>query len=146
MDNAQKAYNTMANRKMNCAQTVLSTVCEKYGLTENLAISLAQGFGSGMRANSVCGAVTGAYMVLGLANPPSKENPRQSLDKTNALAAEFNRKFKELYGSINCTDLLGYNLTKPEEAVEARGKGLFVTKCPEFVRDAVSIVEDLLKQ
>jgi hypothetical protein len=67
------------------------------------------------------------------------------MDKTNALAAEFNRKFKELYGSINCTDLLGYNLTKPEEAAEAREKGLFATRCPGFVKDSVKILEDLLK-
>jgi C_GCAxxG_C_C family probable redox protein len=146
MDKAQKAFDTMANRKMNCAQTVFSVFSKEYGLTEGQALAIAQSFGSGMRVNGVCGAVTGAYMVLGLANPPPKENPRQSMDKTNALAAEFNRKFEELYGSICCTDLLGYSLTNPEEAAEAREKGLFVTKCPEFVRDAVKIVESLLKE
>jgi len=146
MDKAQKAFENMFSRKTNCAQAVFSALSKEYGLKEDQALAIAQAFGSGMRVNSICGAVTGAYMVLGLAKPPSKENPRQNMDKTNALAAEFNRRFKELYGSVNCTDLLGYNLTNPEETAEARGKGFFVTKCPEFVRDSVKIVESLLKE
>ena len=50
-----------------------------------------------MHIDSTCGAVTGAYMALGLANPVTKENPRQNMDKTNALIADFNRKFKEFF-------------------------------------------------
>jgi C_GCAxxG_C_C family probable redox protein len=93
---------------------------------------------------STCGAVTGAYMALGLANPIDKENPRQSGDKHNALTAEFSRKFLELHGSLNCTKLLGYDLSKPEEAAQAHEKGLFASKCPVLVSDAVKIVEKLL--
>jgi C_GCAxxG_C_C family probable redox protein len=145
MDRAKEAYEIMAARRMNCAQSVFTAFSSGLGLDEKTAFNIAQAFGGGMHVNSVCGAVTGAYMTLGLANPASKENPRQNMDKTNALAAEFNRKLKELYVSINCTDLLGYDLTKPEAAAEAREKGLFVTRCPEFVRDSVKIVEALLK-
>jgi hypothetical protein len=83
--------------------------------------------------------------VLGLANHVSKESPRQSMDKTNALITEFNRRFKELHGSLTCTGLLGYDLSLPEKAKEAREKGLFAEKCPVFVVDAVKILESLLK-
>ncbi|OGO17702.1 MAG: hypothetical protein A2Z15_03270 [Chloroflexi bacterium RBG_16_50_11] len=145
MDRAKKASGMIAERKGNCAQSVFTSFSDGLGLDEKAAFNIAQAFGGGMHINSVCGAVTGAYMALGLANPVSKGNPRQSMDKTSALIAEFNRRFKELYGTLNCTELLGYDLTKPEEAAKAREKGLFVTKCPEFVRDAVKIVESLLQ-
>lgn len=144
MDRAKNASETMA-KKANCAQSVITAFSEDYGLSQSAAYSLAQGFGGGMHIDGVCGAVSGAYMVLGLANPVSKETPRQSMDKTNALIAEFNRRFKELHGRLTCTGLLGYNLSVPEKAKEAREKGLFTEKCPVFVGDAVRILEDLLK-
>jgi len=94
---------------------------------------------------SVCGAVTGAYMALGLANKNYKDNPRQNIDKTYALMTEFNRKFTELHGSTNCTQLLGYDLSKPEGMKAAADAKIFITACPVFVSDAVKIVEELLK-
>jgi hypothetical protein len=47
-------------------------------------------------------------------------------------------------GSVNCTDLLGLNLSNPEEFAQARDNKLFVTKCPELVRDATEILEKIL--
>ena len=136
----------MVERKSNCAQSVFRVFAEDLGLEEKLALMISQGFGGGMgHTGNVCGAVTGAYMALGLANPASKENPRQSVEKTYALVSEFERRFKKLHGSVNCSKLLGYDLSKPEKVVEAREKGLFTTMCPVFVADAVKIAEDLLK-
>jgi C_GCAxxG_C_C family probable redox protein len=146
MDNVKKAQENMASRKANCAQSVFTAFSDDFGLKSDIAYSIAQAFGGGMHINSTCGAVTGAYMALGLANPVSKDNPRQSMEKVSASIAEFNRKFKELHGNLNCTELLGYDLSKPEEATKARDAGLFATKCPEFVRDAAQIVESLLKK
>ena len=136
----------MASRKANCAQSVVTAFSEDFGLNKDVAYSIAQGFGGGMHINSTCGAVTGAYMALGLANPVSKDNPRQSMEKFNALIVDFNRKFKELHDALNCTELLGYDLSIPEKAKEAREKGLFTTKCPVFVENAAKIVDSLLKQ
>jgi C_GCAxxG_C_C family probable redox protein len=144
-ERAREAFVAMGDHEMNCAQTAFTSFCEELGLDRKTALQITQAFGGGMHISSTCGAVTGAYMALGLANPVTKENPRQSMDKTNALAAEFNRKFKELHGSLNCTDLLGYNVTRPEESAKAREKGVFNTICPALVRDSVQIVEDLLK-
>jgi C_GCAxxG_C_C family probable redox protein len=143
-ERAKEAFEMMVNRKINCAQTTLIAFSGELGLDVKNALNITQAFGGGMRMGSVCGAVTGAYMALGLAHPASGENPRESTDKTSALAAEFNRKFRELHGSLSCAELLGYNLTKPEESATAREKGVFNTVCPALVRDSVQIVENLL--
>jgi C_GCAxxG_C_C family probable redox protein len=145
MDRIKKAYETMTGSKGNCAQSVFSAFSSNLGLDEKTAFNITQAFGGGMHVNSVCGAVTGAYMALGLANPVTQENPRRNYEKIETLRNEFNRRFKEIYGSINCTDLLGYDLAKPEEAAKAHESGIFITKCPNFVRDAATILEDLLK-
>jgi C_GCAxxG_C_C family probable redox protein len=146
MDKVEKARSYMAERKSNCAQSSFRVFAEDFGLDEVIALRIAQGFGGGMgHTGNVCGAVTGAYMALGLANPASKDNPRQSVDKTYALVKEFDRQFTALHGTVNCSELLGYDLSKPEKVLEAREKGLFTTMCPGFVADAVKIAEDLLK-
>jgi C_GCAxxG_C_C family probable redox protein len=146
MNRAKKAQENMAGHKANCAQSVLTAFSEDFGLNKDIAYRIAQGFGGGMHISSTCGAVTGAYMALGLANPISKDNPRQSMEKVGALIAELNRRFKEKHGALNCTELLGYNLSIPEEAKKAFDTRVFDTKCSGFVTDAAEIVEDLLKQ
>jgi len=45
---------------------------------------------------------------------------------------------------VNCTDILGYNLSVPDEYDEAVKANLFRTKCPTCVRDAAEILERIL--
>jgi C_GCAxxG_C_C family probable redox protein len=146
MDRAAEAYAAMAVGRMNCSQAVLSSFCDEFGLESNLALKLAQGFGGGMgRAGKTCGAVTTAYMVLGLSQVKSSENPRENIEKTYALVQEFNRKFEALHGSVTCKELIGYDLGTPEGLAEARDREVFISVCPEFVSDSVKILETLLK-
>jgi C_GCAxxG_C_C family probable redox protein len=146
MDKMKKAADFMAERKGNCAQSVFRVFSEEYGLDKKMALSIAQGFGGGMHINGACGAVTGALMVLGLASKAYQEDPKAIMDKVRALTAEFVRRFKELHGAVNCTELIGYDLSNPAQAKEAREGNVFTTKCPMFVNDAVKILETLLKQ
>ena len=131
---------------MNCAQTILSTYCGMFGLDRNLALQLAQGFGAGIaRSGRTCGAVSGAYMVIGLANKIPTENPRQNLENVYELINTFNRKFIEIHSSLLCKDLVGYDLSNPESRAEAYSKSVFTTLCPVFVRDSAKILESLLR-
>ena len=54
------------DRKFHCSQAVLAAFKDEVGLTEKQALKLGACFGSGMRKGEVCGACTGAFMVLGL--------------------------------------------------------------------------------
>jgi len=135
----------MANRQMNCAQTILSTYCDVFGMDHLLALRLAQGFGRGMgRGENNCGSVSGAYLVIGLACKLSVEDPRKTVDKTYELIQEFNRLFSALHSSLVCRDLLGMDISTPEGLAEARSKGIFTTRCPVFVKDSARILETLL--
>lgn len=146
MGRADDAYAIMMTGRMSCAQTVLSTYSEMFGLDSNLALQLAQGFGGGMaHAGKTCGAVTGAYMVLGLANEISGSNPRESIEKTYGIIHEFNLRFQELHSSLMCKELIRFDLSTPEGLAEARNKSVFTTVCPGLVRDSVKILETLLQ-
>ena len=50
----------------NCAQSAVVPFAEAAGVSEETAMRFAAGFGGGMRRASVCGAVTGGLMALGL--------------------------------------------------------------------------------
>jgi len=51
----------------NCAQSVLYAFKDDFDFDENLALDISVGFGGGMeRLQEKCGAVTGAFMVMGL--------------------------------------------------------------------------------
>lgn len=50
----------------NCSQAVLGSFCEEYDVSLEAALKIACGLGSGMRSAEVCGAVSGAILVVGL--------------------------------------------------------------------------------
>ena len=52
--------------KFNCSQAVLGAYAEDYGLTIDQAMKVAACFSGGVRKGEVCGAVSGAIMVIGL--------------------------------------------------------------------------------
>jgi C_GCAxxG_C_C family probable redox protein len=140
MSRADSAAESMAAGKVNCAQAVLTGFCEELGLDCNLALKMAQGFGGGMgRSGETCGAVTGAYMVLGLKY--SRGNSPESKEKMYQIIKDFAQKFKQKNGSILCRGLLGYDVSKPEELAIIKDKSLFAKLCPSFVRSSVEILE-----
>jgi C_GCAxxG_C_C family probable redox protein len=127
-----------------CSQAVLSVFCEELGMDGLTALKVSSGFGGGMgRTGQVCGAVTGAYMALGLhywaANPPTPDQKSKVSERIRA----FNREFATRHGSIVCKDLIGCDLGTPEGSKEAAAKGVFVSICGPVVEDAVKIVEKM---
>ena len=55
-----------SSRHCNCAQAVLETFAPECGISGEQAHALGEHFGGGMRMGAVCGAITGALMVIGL--------------------------------------------------------------------------------
>ena len=67
----------------NCSQSILSTYCTQYGLDRDIALKLATGFGGGMgRLGRTCGAVSGAFMVIGLKYGMGLNNDTEAKEKT----------------------------------------------------------------
>ncbi|MDD1706335.1 MAG: C-GCAxxG-C-C family protein, partial [Methanoregulaceae archaeon] len=89
-------------------------------------------------------AVSGSILVIGLKYGKAHRGDDGATEKTRALVRECIREFTARNGSVNCTELLGYNLSDPEEYEKARLAGLFTTKCPSLVRDATEILERIL--
>ncbi len=126
----------------NCSQAILSTYCEEFGLDKKAALQLASGFGAGMgRRQETCGAVTGAYLLIGLKYGNFAEMDNLTKEKTYACVQEFARLFEERNKTVNCRELLGVDLINDDSQIVTKQ---WTTLCPKLVRDAAEIIESLL--
>jgi len=143
MTKSEKALDLFANN-FNCSQAVLTAFASDFGIDEELALKLGTSFGGGARNGEICGAVSGALLVLGLKYGHYIASDNEQKSRSYAIAVDYTNRFKEANGSIVCRDLLGYDLTIPEEAACIKEKCLFAEVCPKMIKSAVEILEDVL--
>ena len=111
----------------NCCQAAESVIAQDAGFDEDAAMKAATFFRGGMQIGSVCGAITGSLMALGLAG----------LDDP-AISNEFLRRVKKNHdGMINCKDLL--------KASAERGEVKMV-HCNGMICECISYVEEILRK
>ena len=127
-----------------CSQAVLTQFSEQFGLDQLTALKISSGFPAGMQMAGICGAVTGAYMVLGLKFADQDSVQSAGRARVYEAVAEFNRRFKKSHRTLDCKDLLGCNIMTPEGKTTAKEENLFTTVCPKFVAEATLILQDML--
>lgn len=137
---AEEANNLHLAGGFNCAQAVFAVFSEAYGMDKTLALKVAGGFGGGLRCGEVCGAASGAVMVIGLAHgqhqPGDADAKRLCSEKTMAFMDAFSAKF----GALRCADLLGLDLRT--EMDKFREQNLGRTRCDSFIAGAVALLEE----
>lgn len=127
-----------------CSQSILLTYGPEFGIDEDMAVKVARPFGSGIsRMCETCGAVTGAYMVLGLSC--QEEDEKNAKEKTYELCREFAKRFVETNGSTNCQQLLQCDLGTSEGQNRFRQENL-IHLCNNYVKSSAGILEDLLQR
>ena len=125
-----------------CSQSLLCAFCESYGLDEATAFKLASPFGGGIaRLGKTCGAVTGALMVLGLNFGP---HVGEKNDQAYNLAQEFMVRFQKQHATIECSQLIRFDLSQEDQLLAARESGVFQSICPTIVQSAAGIVDEML--
>lgn len=143
MTHKEKA-SALFDEKFNCSQAVLGAFAEEFGLSEEMALNVALCFSAGMRKGEVCGAVSGAIMVLGLRYANAGKNEAESRQLGYQKANEFLEKFGEENTSYVCREILGCDISTEEGRKYANEHDSFRTVCPKMVESAVRILEDML--
>jgi C_GCAxxG_C_C family probable redox protein len=128
-------------KSLNCAQSVIMSFAGETNLEERTALKIALGFGGGMGMGETCGAVTGAYMVLGLKVQSENKSIQEMKADTKAAVRKFNELFIRKHGALTCKKLLGVDISTPEGSELANQKNLFDTVCPHFVASAADLLE-----
>lgn len=128
----------------NCAQAVLGAFEELIVGNDRQAINIASAFGGGMgRMQLTCGALTGAYMVIGLHCTKAIENETSRKEKTRELIQEITRQFSEKHHATSCRDLLGQNLNTPEGREKVASQGLTTSICIPCIKDAIELLQQM---
>ncbi len=144
MTNIEDAV-SLFKKGFRCSQAILSTYGIQFGLDQELALKLASPFGAGMGSlGNTCGAVTGAFMVLGLKYGNSKVGEMKKKEKAYEITKEFVERFKSRNSTIMCKDLLNCDISTFEGRNKAIEEKFFIEICPKFVRDSAEILEELL--
>jgi C_GCAxxG_C_C family probable redox protein len=119
-------------------------VAERYDIQSTLIPGIATGFCGGMsRTSGLCGALVGGIMALGmLYGRTSAEAPHYT---AYALTERLVRDFEKQFGSRNCTDLLGCNIsTKHGEAVFYK-KNLGKTRCRDITAKTAELLNGIME-
>ena len=144
--NRKDAAVSLYNDGFHCSQAVLASYAEECGLTEEQALKLGSCFGGGMRRGEVCGACTGALMVLGSLYGQHDLSDKDSREDSNEVTDRMTLGFAEACGSCICREILGYDISTPEGKQQAREKKLFEERCPQMVANAVAMLEKIISE
>jgi C_GCAxxG_C_C family probable redox protein len=128
-----------------CSQAVAAAFAEAFGLGQETALRLSQAFGGGIaRRADWCGALTGAFLIIGLKHGRTKAEDAAARDKTYDLVNEAISRFQARHGDVRCLGLLGCDIGTAEGQQQAEERRLHQTKCEDYVRDAAALLEELL--
>ena len=145
MTRKEKARNLFLNGA-NCSQAVIAAFSDITGLDEESSLLISSSFGGGMgHLGEVCGALSGAFMVVGLMFGYGKNCSAEEKNSHYALIREMGEAFKKEYGTYLCRDLLKglgekkYPLPQKENIENYKAR-----PCLIFVEKAVDILEEII--
>ena len=111
-------------------------------MDKKTALQIACGLGAGMgRLQETCGAVSGAYLLIGLKYGKFLKEDDPAKEKTYATVREFAKLFEKRNNTTNCRELLGVDLINGDRQTAAER---VKTICPKMVQDAAEIIEKIL--
>jgi C_GCAxxG_C_C family probable redox protein len=144
-------------KEFNCCQSTLLHIHRKHPLLgfESNIMRAASPFGGGVGSwGSACGAATGIVMALGLVYGPdgeeSLEEFQEKKGKVNAMSKSIMKEFEEVFGSVNCNDLLGMDRRTNEfralytEMKQAQNRTSGLDICDEYIEWAAKKVLETL--
>jgi C_GCAxxG_C_C family probable redox protein len=147
MTSIQKHSIEIFRSGMNCTQAVVTAFAGQLQYDTKLAQGISAGFGSGMgRMQYTCGAVTGAFMVLGILNFQKSVDISNIRETSYSMIQEFSKMFQQKHSSIDCASLLKCDL-KTEQ-----GREYFATNklkeniCEACILSSVQILEEMISQ
>lgn len=127
-----------------CSQAVLGVYARDFDLDPDLAgkISLALAGGSGVGGE--CGAVSAAYIVLGLKYGFAHPGDPGRVDALMTKIRAFVDRFKSLHGEIDCPKLIGLDVFSEQGRRAFAANNIKADVCTRYVSDAVKIIEEML--
>ena len=132
----------------NCSQAIFCAFRDVTGLDLDTAARMSSPLGGGVgRLREVCGAFSGAILVLGAVEGYSDPSAQEEKRQLYARVQEYARRFRERNGSIICRELLKDVKTSEGGAPERRTPEFYTSRpCLRIIEEAASILEEMLQE
>lgn len=126
----------------NCSQAVFMAYSDLFEIDEKLAKQISAPFGGGMgRLGEVCGALSGAFMSVGLRYPADNPNDKTAKAENYKAVQRVAEPFRQKFGTIVCRDLLDAKRQKLEPNPSDPNSEFFAKRpCARFVAEAAEIL------
>jgi C_GCAxxG_C_C family probable redox protein len=115
---------------------------EHLGIQDSALPQMASGFGGGIgHKGSLCGALTGAVMAIGMKMGRTDPKDRGTLQKVYRKCQSIWDQFEKEFGNVNCYDIIKVNLDNEEERqkwLAAGGR----EKCADLVEKTARMLCD----
>ena len=119
-------------------------MCQQLGIQQEVIPRIATAFGGGVGGTgSVCGALVGAVMAIGLRH--GRQHPSERDARVYALTQELRRRFEAEMGHIECRELTGMDLSTPEGVKRFYASDVPQRVCLPAVGVAYGAVMELLE-
>jgi C_GCAxxG_C_C family probable redox protein len=119
---------------------------EYLGYEDSILPKLATGFGGGIgRKGSICGALTGSVMAIGMKWGRTDPKDKETVSKVHEKCRQFWDQFEKAFGNVNCYNLTGCDFTNEEERKKWQTSG-GNEKCTAIVEKTAKILFDFIKE
>lgn len=143
MTHKEKAIKLL-EEKYHCTQALFGAFATDLGLDLKTALKISTCFGGGMRCGNTCGCITAGLLVLGMTFGFYNASDTEQEVYGNKKTEEFIRRFSErMNGKVNCRDILGKDISIPDEMAEIRKEGLILKNCPSALEVSIEILEEM---
>ncbi len=130
---------------MNCAQAVVTAYADRLKFDPDLAAGLSCGFGGGMgRLQQTCGALTGAFMVLGIHNSRLYTDRAELKNVTYTQVRKINEKFRQRQGATDCRSLLGCDLQTDEGMQFHKDTNQSKMICEKCIAASIELLDEIV--
>lgn len=129
-----------------CSQVVLMAFAEELGYDEEELARMGAAFGGGMHHGDTCGAVIGALIALGMQFGNASAGEFEQKNLMNGKVKAFQEAFSERLGSLECRDLIGFDMAVEGDFEKAQESGVILERCPGCCLTAIELVQELLEE
>ena len=140
----EKAKKIFEKNGFCCAESVLLILSDELGMDSPLIPRIATGFCGGIaRTRGLCGAVAGGVMALGIIH--GRDNAEQSRNILYQKVQQFIQSFDKEFGSTNCFELTGCDLSTEKGLQDFEDKGM-EEKCTIYTGKAAGLVAEIINE
>ena len=141
MSDRIKTAADLFDQGFSCSQAVFAAFCGPYGLDETMALKLSCGLGGGVKHGGICGAVSGAVLIVGLKYGHTDGADKEGKALCGAKTVELLNAFRQRNNHLTCRDILGCDVSTEAGRQQALEQNLFKTVCVDMVTSAAEILE-----